>query len=71
MAGFDKKRIQWIDYGKAIGIFLVVVGHTYGGNFLVNWIYSFHMPMFFLLSGMTVSSRGGIGNMFLKGQSVF
>ncbi|MDA3798097.1 MAG: acyltransferase family protein [Kiritimatiellae bacterium] len=45
-------RISWIDYLKAIGIFLVVYGHTAGVlPFMEKWIYSFHMPLFFLVSG--------------------
>lgn len=61
-----EKRIDWIDYAKAIGIFLVVVGHTYAGNALTNWIYSFHMPLFFFLSGTMLRNRGGIGSILLS-----
>lgn len=50
------KRIEWIDYSKAIGIILVIIGHCYS-CFLVDWIYSFHMPLFFMLSGLTFSVR--------------
>lgn len=50
------KRVDYIDIAKGIGIILVFVGH----NLTVNsrswsWIYSFHMPLFFLISGLTVS----------------
>lgn len=49
------RRIDWIDYAKAIGIFLVVFGHTYLNQspnpILRNAIYSFHMPLFFFISG--------------------
>ncbi|WP_158847890.1 acyltransferase family protein [Algibacter sp. L1A34] len=49
----EKKRIYYIDIAKSIGITLVVFGHTYNKHdFLYNFIYSFHMPLFFLLSGM-------------------
>ena len=47
-----KQRIIFIDWLKAIGIFLVIVGHMpMGDNMLRNWIYSFHMPLFFFASG--------------------
>lgn len=39
-----------IDIMKAIGIFLVIVGHNSSG-ILNNYIYSFHMPMFFIIAG--------------------
>ena len=59
------KRIAWVDTAKGIGIILVVYGHVARGlekshilsdstlfQFLDTSIYSFHMPLFFFLSGM-------------------
>jgi len=54
-------RIEWIDIAKGIGIILVVIGHNFsdGENiiYLRKWIYSFHMPLFFLLSGILFSAK--------------
>lgn len=60
----SKSRIHWIDYAKGIGIFLVVFGHVLIGmrvaafttfpdwiDQTIFYIYTFHMPLFFLLSG--------------------
>lgn len=57
-------RESWIDVAKGWGILLVVLGHALRGlqnvellpasgwsHALDAWIYSFHMPLFFLLSG--------------------
>jgi len=53
-------RHEWVDTAKGIGIFLVVFGHALGGlslytepfpRALHDWIYTFHMPLFFALSG--------------------
>lgn len=47
-----KKRIDWIDALKGIGIILVVLSHTTnGGEVLRTLIFSFHMPLFFMISG--------------------
>ena len=49
------KRIEYIDVAKAIGILLVILGHCYYTAkipYLGTAIYSFHMPMFFIISGM-------------------
>lgn len=48
------RRIEWIDIAKAVAIILVIIGHTvkYGSD-IRNIIFSFHMPLFFLLSGYT------------------
>ena len=46
-------RYQWIDNCKTIGLLLVILGH--GRLFPESWqqfIYSFHMPLFFILSGL-------------------
>ena len=48
----DTKRIDFIDVAKGIAIFLVVYGHTYDGRNLHLFIYSFHMPLFFFISGL-------------------
>ena len=53
----DNSRINWIDICKALGIFLVVLGHTYRPNVVKTWIYSFHMPLFVFLSGYVFNSN--------------
>lgn len=54
------KDIIWIDWARFWGISLVVFGHllqvpeNYSQTFLVDiwhWIYLFHMPLFFIISG--------------------
>ena len=46
-----KKRIEWIDIAKGIGIILVIMGHTIALRYS-HWLYTFHLPLFFLLSGL-------------------
>ena len=45
------KRIEALDIAKGIGIILVIIGHM-SSSYLRDWIYSFHMPLFFVLSGI-------------------
>jgi fucose 4-O-acetylase-like acetyltransferase len=47
-----KERIGWIDITKGIAIILVVVGHTLIGLKLNDYIFAFHMPVFFICSGI-------------------
>ncbi|WP_342542224.1 acyltransferase family protein [Paenisporosarcina sp. FSL H8-0542] len=50
----DKKRLSWVDVTKGFLMILVVIGH-YPGQLdfpLGKYIYWFHMPAFFILSGM-------------------
>jgi acyltransferase len=45
-------RLNYIDYMKGIGILLVVLGHMSElPNSMRIFIYSFHMPLFFFISG--------------------
>lgn len=49
------KRLLYIDIAKGIGILLVALAHNGTAAyapFLHHWIYSFHMPLFFFLSGL-------------------
>jgi fucose 4-O-acetylase-like acetyltransferase len=61
------RRIDFLDIAKGIGIILVVMGHyvphSTEPRLLFNWIYSFHMPLFFFISGLLFTdkpaNRGG------------
>ena len=76
-------QYEWVNYAKGIGIILVVYGHVARGVFhagitenerlfrLVDTvIYSFHMPLFFFLSGLffisSLSKRGAKGLVLSK-----
>ena len=49
-----KARILWIDITKAIAILSVIISHTIPLDWpLRTAIFSFHMPLFFILSGYT------------------
>lgn len=50
-----KQRIEYLDMAKGIGIILVVIGHsTYASTGVITWLASFHMPLFFIISGMLI-----------------
>ena len=47
-------RLYYIDIAKGLAMLLVIIGHcSYSEKVLVGWLYSFHMPLFFALSGFT------------------
>lgn len=49
------ERIVWIDWAKSICMFLVILGHCHirvEDQFVTQFIYSFHMMLFFFLSGI-------------------
>ena len=48
-----RMRIKYMDYTKGLAIILMIFGHTMTKiDNLHLWIYSFHMPLFFIVSGM-------------------
>jgi acyltransferase len=55
------QRIYWIDNLKALAIFLMILGHTNNSKAYIQgllvYIYSFHMPLFFFISGLTFNPR--------------
>lgn len=51
-------RIPWIDSTKALAIILIVLGHTHGLSPRLRLeIYSFHIPLFLMLSGILTSEE--------------
>lgn len=80
--GAIRPRVGWVDSARGIGIVLVVAGHALGGLIdspvgrdaagfrpLFLAIYTFHMPLFLLLSGLLVPDRLGRGRgPFLRAQ---
>ncbi len=46
-----QKRLTWIDTAKGWGILAIMVSHVLTGHPISRWLYSFHVPLFFFLSG--------------------
>lgn len=62
-----KQRYTWIDMARGIGIFAVVLGHLLrDGGKLNYWLYSFHVPLFFFISGAVFSTRNKSFRQFVK-----
>jgi len=53
-----KKRIEWIDMARGYGMILTIYAHL-GHTPFSSWIYSFHMPLFFFISGYLFKAEGG------------
>lgn len=61
------ERNRSLDLAKGIAIILVVLGHAYSfsdGNFILNWINGFHMPFFFIISGILYGQKHHMAQMF-------
>lgn len=60
----QNKRIEWIDMAKGYGMIAVIISHICLGP-LNLWLYTFHMPLFFFLSGYVFSNKVDFG-VFVK-----
>lgn len=63
----QKERLQYIDVARGIGMICIILGHLgiYGINRVV---YTFHVPLFFILSGYFINNKKSIGS-FIKGKA--
>lgn len=51
-------RLDYLDMVKGVGIFFVALGHIeYISTPLRVWISSFHMPLFFIVSGLLIAIK--------------
>jgi acyltransferase len=61
LASAATDRWQWLDAAKGLGIALIVWGHIYSitePTPLQVWVYAFHVPLFFFISGLTFRPEG-------------
>ena len=60
------KRVDYIDCVKGIAIFFMVLCHTGMHNSFTQWIYAFHMPLFFIVSGMLYKNTVAVKVLVMK-----
>lgn len=53
----EKKRDLSFDIAKGIGMLAVILGHMSLPARLSGFIFSFHMPLFFLINGFFLRKR--------------
>lgn len=62
----ERGREYWIDFAKFIGILAIVYGHTIQDGITNKYVYSFHVPLFFLLQGVIFSVTHASNKNFLQ-----
>lgn len=51
IGNYSINRVESIDVLKGIGILFMVLGHMHFSKIFNHYIFAFHMPLFFLISG--------------------
>lgn len=65
-----KKRCEFADVARGIGILLVILGHLLTVSTAASSvIYSFHMPLFFILSGLFTKAKTPLKTRVVKSTS--
>lgn len=64
----QKGRIEYIDFVRGFAMLLCIVGHAGVTGWLRGYIYSYHMPLFFIISGMVYKHREKISD-FVKNKA--
>lgn len=71
----NSTRVLWVDIAKGFAILFVIIGHSWTGGrigeYLQQLVYSFHMPIFFILSGVTLVPSDSWERLFKKGGKTF
>ena len=62
-----QQRIAWADMAKGYGILAIMVSHVFTGHPVSQWLFTFHVPLFFFLSGFLFREGKPLGS-FLKGK---
>lgn len=64
------ERLSWLDVLKGIGIILVAIGHIYSNRTVFNWLYSFHMPLFFFAAGWVYKEKNFFTDIKRRSQTI-
>lgn len=58
------KSIDWVSTLKFFGIIAVILGHI--ANPFGSFIYSWHMPLFFMIAGFFIKTEGALKDLLIK-----
>jgi len=51
------ERVHWIDIARGVGIIFIIYAHVLGTQGIRYLFYSFHIPLFFFLSGVVYNHK--------------
>lgn len=65
-----KERLVYLDLGRGLAMIAVILCHIYNNNMADVWFCSFHVPLFFIISGCLIrytrESEKSIGEILIK-----
>lgn len=52
-----KSRLEYLDMARGLAMLAIVLGHIYTTNFIRVWICSFHVALFFIITGCLIKYK--------------
>ena len=52
-----KDRLDYIDIAKGLGMLAIIWGHLTNSGWSYDLVYSFHIPLFFFMSGLVYNNK--------------
>lgn len=52
-----KSRLEYLDIARGLAMLAIVLGHIYTTNFVRVWICSFHVALFFIITGCLIKYK--------------
>ncbi|AEF82655.1 hypothetical protein [Leadbettera azotonutricia] len=59
-------RFLWVDFARAAGLLIFILGNMQGINLLKNFIFAFVLPLYFFLNGFLENNRRSFKEMVLN-----
>ena len=59
------ERVRYFDIAKGIAILCIIAGHM-GNGIINNFVFTFHVPIFFLISGYFLKNNTSLKEFALK-----
>ncbi|QAA34770.1 MULTISPECIES: acyltransferase family protein [Clostridium] len=53
----ETKRVEWVDVCKGLAILAIFIGHIGPQDIITTFVFRYHVPLFFFLSGFFFSRR--------------
>lgn len=60
----NRPRLDWVDYMKVLGMFLIIYGYIYPRLYISKTIFAFFVQVFFVLSGFLCTKSYGFRDLF-------
>lgn len=70
LKSLNKGRLEHLDILRGLGIIFIVIGHISYDETVLQWLYSFHVPLFFFAAGAVYKKRSVLSDLKRRAATV-